>query len=132
MTQKKKILIVDDEPDVLNYLSTLFKNNGYDTATAVDGNQAMEKMKSEKPDLVSLDMSMPEKSGVKFYRELKEDTVMSIVPVVIVTAITGYGDDKEAFKKFISTRKQVPPPDGFVSKPIDTDELLAVVKKLIG
>ncbi|MEW5945408.1 MAG: response regulator [bacterium] len=127
----KKILVVDDESDVVTYLSTLFQENGYDTVSAADGNEAMEKLKTEKPDLISLDISLPKKSGVKFYREIKGDPDTRNVPVVIVTAITGYGDDREAFKRFISTRRQVPPPEGFILKPIDTKELLETVRRLL-
>jgi len=91
----------------------------------------MEKAKGEKVDLVCLDISMPEQSGVRFYRNLKDDPELSRIPVVIVTAVTGTGGDPEPFKKFISTRKQVPPPDGFLSKPIDKQEFLDTVAKLV-
>ena len=69
----------------------------------------------ERPDLVTLDITMPEKSGVAVYRKLKEDERFKQVPVII---ITGVSDD---FKKFISTRSQVPPPEGYISKPVDAD-----------
>ena len=132
MADKKRILVVDDEPDVLQYLATFYQDNGYDVVTAKDGDEATQRFQSDTPDLISLDISMPGKTGVRFYREMKENPVTAGVPIIIVTAITGYGDDKDAFKNFISTRKQVPPPEGFISKPVDTDELLATVKKLIG
>ncbi len=74
---------------------------------------------------------MPEKSGVRFYRDLKGDPELAKIPVVIVTAVTGYGGDPESFKKFISTRKQVPPPEGFIAKPIEREELLATIKELL-
>lgn len=128
----KKILIVDDEQDVVTYLKAVFEDNGYETVTAVNGEEALEKLKSDKPDLVTLDISMPEKTGTRFYKEVKDDQELRKVPIVIITGITGYGDDKEAFKKFISSRKTVPPPEGFIPKPIDREELLALVAKLLG
>ena len=70
---KKKILVVDDEPGVVAYLETLLQDNGYETVSAADGHLALEKFKSEHPDLVTLDISMPEKSGIRFYRDVKED-----------------------------------------------------------
>ncbi|MBN1347001.1 MAG: response regulator [Phycisphaerae bacterium] len=94
--------------------------------------KALDKLRTERPDLVTLDISMPEKSGVRFYRDMKEDPDLAKTPVVIVTAVTGFGGNPDEFKKFISTRKQVPPPDGFVPKPIDQQELLAAVKQLLG
>ncbi len=130
-TTGKKILIVDDEADIRTYLETLLQDHGYQTVPAEDGNVAIEKFKSERPDLVTLDISMPEKSGVRFYRDIKEDAETAGTPVIIVTAVTGYGLDPEGFNKFISSRKQVPPPDGFISKPIDQDELLGAVKKAL-
>ncbi len=127
----KKILIVDDEEDVLTYLETLLRDHGYATVCARDGQDAFEKLRRERPDLVTLDISMPERSGVRFYRDLKDDPELAATPVVIVTAVTGFGLDPEGFRKFISTRKQVSPPEGFIPKPIDHEELLEVVSKLL-
>ena len=131
MAAKKLILVVDDEPDVVSYLTTLFEDNGYATASAGDGNQALAKIKEKKPDLITLDMSMPGKSGVKAYRELKDDPALASIPVLVVTGVTGYGGKPDDFQKFLATRKQVPPPDGFIPKPLDRDELLKKVKELV-
>lgn len=128
---KKKILIVDDEPGLVTYLETLFQDNGYETVSATDGKIGFEKLKSERPNLVTLDISMPETSGVRLYRNLKEDPEFAQIPVVVVTAVTGKGGDPEAFRKFISTRRQVPPPEGFIAKPIDQEELLRTVSDLL-
>ncbi|MBI5526298.1 MAG: response regulator [Deltaproteobacteria bacterium] len=122
--EKKTILIVDDEPDVLTYLSTLFEDNGYLTARARDGNEALARVKEKAPDVVTLDITMPNKSGVKFYREMKESAEWKKIPIVIVTGVAG------EFKNFISTRRQVPPPEGYLQKPIDAKEILALAKKL--
>ncbi len=129
--RKKLILAVEDQPDELSYLRTLFEDNGYGVVTAEDGEAALEAARREKPDLVTLDISMPRKSGVRFYRELKDDPELASIPVVIVTAVTGFGGDPEGFKKFIGTRRQVPPPEGFVAKPIDQQELLETVGSLL-
>ena len=128
---RKKILVVDDEPSVVSYLETLLQDNGYDTISASNGREGLEKARSEKPDLVTLDISMPEKSGVRLYTDLRGDPALAGVPVVIVTGVTGFGGKSEEFQKFISTRKQVPPPDGFVPKPIEQEGFLEVVKKLL-
>lgn len=130
MTGKKCILVVEDELDQLAYLETLFEDNGYDVVTAQDGHEAIETARREKPDLVTLDITMPRESGVHFYRTLKDDEALAATPVVVVTAVTGWGGDPEGFKKFISSRKHTPPPEGFVSKPFDKEELLGIVAKL--
>jgi CheY-like chemotaxis protein len=123
---KKTILVVDDEPDIVTFLSTVLEDGGYATVTAKDGVEALKLVKESRPDLISLDITMPEKSGVRFYRDVKESDEYRDIPVVMVTGVAG------EFKKFISTRKQVPPPEGYLSKPVTKDELLSVVRKLIG
>jgi len=122
---KKTILIVDDEPDVRDLISTTLKDNGFTTVMAVDGVDALEKVNAGRPDLITLDISMPEKSGVKFYREMKESDQWKTIPIIIVTGVT------DEFKRFISTRRQVPPPEGYLSKPFDEHEVLGLVQKLI-
>ncbi|MFC1679913.1 response regulator [Elusimicrobiota bacterium] len=128
----KKILIIDDEKDILTYLDTLFKDNGYETVLADNADEGLEKARSENPDLISLDINMPEKTGTRAYRTLKEDEKLKGIPVVVVTAITGAGGDPEGYKRFLSSRKAVPAPEGFVPKPIKKDELIKTVKDLIG
>jgi CheY-like chemotaxis protein len=128
---KKKILILEDEPDVVTYLKTLLEDYGYATDSAVNGWEGMQKAKASPPDLITLDISMPEKSGIRFYREVKDDPRLSKVPVVVVTGVTGFGRNPEDFRRFLETRKQVPPPDAFLAKPIDRDELLQVIRDLL-
>jgi len=130
---KKKILVIDDEPDVTAYLMSLFEDNNFIVITAADGEEGIQKAKSEKPDLITLDISMPEKSGVRFYREIREDPDLKDVPVVIVTGVesTHDGGTGQDFQRFLSTRRQVPPPDAFIQKPIEEPELIEAVKKLL-
>ncbi|MEN8148178.1 MAG: response regulator [Planctomycetota bacterium] len=129
------ILIVDDEADVITYLSAMLTDAGHRVTTANNGAEAMDAVKADRPDLVSLDMSMPEKSGVRFYREMKEDADLAGVPIVIVTGVTnpwsGRGGEG-TFEGFISSRKQVPPPEGFFEKPVKKDAYLAKVAELTG
>ena len=124
--KKKTILIVEDEPDTVTYLSTLLGDAGYDTVAAEDGDQALEKVKAGPPDLITLDITMPHKSGVRFYRDMKESEKWKSIPIIIVTGISA------DFEKFISTRRQVPPPEGYLSKPIDREKMLAMVKQHLG
>ncbi len=124
-TTGKKILIVDDEPDVLAYLGAFFQENGFEVATAANGKEGFEKAKAERPDLITLDITMPEESGVRMYRDLHEDPETTGIPIVIVTGIS------HDFKRFIETRRQVPPPAGYFEKPIDRAELLAKVNEIL-
>ena len=122
----KTVLVVDDDPDAREYLTTVLQDNGFMATTANDGVEAIAAIEQRVPDLVALDISMPEKSGVAVYRKLKEDERLKNVPVIIVTGIS------EEFERFISTRRQVPPPEGYISKPVDAEEFLRKVRDLIG
>lgn len=121
----KTILVVDDDPDARDFFVTVLEDNGYATVSARDGNEALARIEEGRPDLVTLDITMPEKSGVGVYRKLKEDEGLKAIPVII---ITGVSDD---FKQFISTRRQVPPPEGYLSKPVEPSDLLEKVRGLL-
>ena len=126
MADKKKILIVDDEPDIVEWFSTLFEDNGYDTISARDGFDGFEKAESEMPDLITLDITMDKESGVKMYRKLHDSEKTNKIPVIMITGVD------PQFKKFIENRKQVDPPAAYFEKPVDKDELLNKIKELIG
>jgi CheY-like chemotaxis protein len=125
VSDKKRILVIDDEPDFVTFMTTLLEDNGYSCITANNGQEGIDRTRAERPDLVLLDITMPEKTGVRFYREVRDDPDLRDIPVVMVTGVM------QEFKRFISTRRQVPPPDGYISKPVDQQELLATVAKLL-
>lgn len=128
----KTILIVDDEPNIVKYLEALLRDHGYETITAMNGNEALERLQDMQPDLICLDITMPERSGISFYRELKElPEPKNAIPVIVVTAVTGYGGDPEPFRHFLQTRKQIPPPEEFISKPIERESFLEAVAKVL-
>jgi len=127
----KRILIVDDEPDVASYLEMLLRDHGYATMTASNGHEAIELARRTRPDLVTLDISMPEASGTRFYKDFKTDPTLASVPVVIITAVTGYGGDPYGYEKFLSGRKMVPAPEGFFPKPIEPEKLLETIGALL-
>jgi CheY-like chemotaxis protein len=122
----KKILIVDDEADIRTYLEVLYQEAGYETDTADDGATAMPKVKKFKPDLISLDIIMPEETGQKFYRALAKDPELRKIPVIICSGVTRY---KELFSR---DHKTMPKPFAFIEKPIDTELLLSKIKEAIG
>lgn len=124
-----KILVIDDEADTVVYMETLLQDNGYNTISAADGEEGLEKAKSENPDLIVLDVSMPQKSGMRFFREVKSIPELEKIPVIFVTGVTGFGGEKDALKKFMHGRSSIPEPEGFFSKPIDRDEFLKAVKE---
>jgi len=125
MPEPKTILIIDDEPDTLTYFTSVLEDQGYKIITALNGEEGLQAARMNKPNLVTLDISMPEKSGVRCYREFKESPDLKDIPIIIITGVA------EDFKTFISTRKRVPPPEGYISKPVTAEELVELTKKLL-
>jgi len=115
----KKILVVDDEVDVRMFLTTLLEENGYEVITADNGLAGYNLAKSEKPDLISLDLQMPDKTGTDFYRQFDRDPELSSTPIIVVSGLSG---------RYLAVKKAV----AVFDKPIDKEEYLAAVKKAIG
>ena len=128
----QKVLVVDDDPDVRLFSVTVLEENGYTPIEAEDGESGLEKIKSEKPDLVILDVLMPRQSGVRLYRELKTSKALKDVKVIILSGI--------AKKTFMRSQKaltefggaEIPEPEIYLEKPIEPDELADVIKKVLG
>lgn len=128
----KKILIIDDEPDVLLFVGTLLRKSGYEVCEACDGVEGMKKVIDEKPDLVCLDLLMPEKTGIRMYREMRKDAQLKDVPVIMVTGIEAVDRyDFKGFKEFIHERS-LPSPEGYIEKPIDKEQFLKAVREVLG
>jgi CheY-like chemotaxis protein len=125
MHKTKKILIVDDERDVLTYFEAVFQDNGYDTVSAVDGIEGFERAKSEKPDLIVLDITMPKQSGLKTYRQYKRHPALKNIPVIIVTAVN------DSFNVMLDELEEFELPKRIFNKPIDLQALLKVVSEIL-
>ena len=121
----KKVLIIDDEQDMRVYLEALFRKAGYETETASDGEQGVWLAEAHQPDLITLDVLMPRKSGVKAYRSLRTSGSTGTIPIIVLTGLTRLDD-------FFGDLDNVPKPDALVEKPIDRDVFLKQVEALIG
>ncbi len=116
----KTILIVDDDPEITSYLTTLFEDNGYDTVVANDGAKALELVQQKTPDLITLDIEMPEDWGPRFHRKLGQMGLeYKNIPVIVISGLTG---NKYAVPKAVAS----------FTKPFDREELLDTVNKVIG
>lgn len=119
----KKILIVDDEPNIVISLEFLMKKEGFDVAVAVDGEEALAKVDSFRPDLVLLDVMMPKKSGFEVCEALRADSEKAGLLVVMLTA---KGRETEVAKGLAIGA------DAYVTKPFSTKDLVAKVKGMLG
>ena len=119
---KPRILCVDDEPNVLKFLEAVFVPNGYEVVKAEDGEEALEKIRSERIDLVLSDASMPKMDGFELCRRIKEDERSKDIPIVMITGLTAKADRVKGIEAGA---------EDFISKPIDAAEVIARVKMLL-
>jgi CheY-like chemotaxis protein len=125
---KKKILIVDDEPEQIEFAAMVMQENGYIPISASDGEEGMKKVHTEKPDLILLDILMPEKGGLGMYKDLKQNEETRNIPVVIVTGVARGGDFQD---RMIRQDENLPPPDGYIEKPMNPDAVGKLVNDLL-
>jgi len=123
---KKKILVVDDEKDVREFLKAALYEAGFDVIEAEDGNIALEKIKKEIPDLISLDLVMPKKSGARLYRELSKNEKWSKIPVIIVT-----GHARDDLGKADLKELTMSGPGIYLEKPVKPHNYIAAIKKIL-
>ena len=121
------ILVVDDEADVRSYLRMALEDAGFRVVTASDGFEALEALRRELPDLISLDLVMPRHSGVKFYRDLKKNKVWAKVPVLIVTGHARDELGKADFEEMIMSG-----PGVYLEKPVTPGSYVATVCRMLG
>lgn len=115
----KKVLIIDDEGDIRNFLVELFKDHGFDTVVASDGVEGLKLLKTEKPDLITLDLQMPNDTGTAFYRKMHRDENFSNIPIIVISGVAG---------RHLAIKK----PFAVFDKPIDPAALLEAANKALG
>ena len=128
----KKVLVVDDDPDVRLFSVTVLEEHGYTPLEAEDGEIGLKMIKAEKPDLIILDVLMPRQSGVRLYRELKTAKALKDFKVIILSGI--------AKKTFLRSQKaltefgdaEIPEPEIYLEKPVEPEELAEALKKIRG
>jgi len=119
----KRIMIIDDEQDVRLYLKTLFEKNGYETETAQDGDEGYPRTAAYKPDLITLDLSMPGRDGGQVFEALRKDPDLGETPICIITG-------KPELRKLIYER-DVRRPEGYLDKPVNEETLLTNVRRIL-
>jgi twitching motility two-component system response regulator PilH len=128
----KKVLIVDDDPDVRMFNATVVEESGYTPVEATNGEEGLEMVKRDRPDLVLLDVLMPKQSGIRLYRELKTDKSLIGIPVIMLSGVAKrtFLRSQKALTEFGD--KPVPEPEIYLEKPVEPDELAREIKKILG
>jgi two-component system alkaline phosphatase synthesis response regulator PhoP len=146
----KKVMIIDDDANAVKFLSVVLSEHGYETDSAFDGREGMEKLQEEAVDLIVLDVMMPKKTGFVLFRQLKRDDKLKHIPVLMLTGVAASladmdseADDtfqrpfdslRESLRKTIKEMREEGEvkPEMFVDKPVDPDAFIAKIRELIG
>jgi two-component system, OmpR family, alkaline phosphatase synthesis response regulator PhoP len=117
-----KILLVDDEVDILETVGFWLKSKGYDLITAADGNEALNKARKERPDLIVLDLMLPKIDGYKVCRLLKFDEKYKHIPIIMFTARVREADRQLGLETGA---------DAYITKPFEPAMLLRKIEELL-
>jgi CheY-like chemotaxis protein len=123
----KTALVIDDEPDVVTYHSTLLSDHGWRVLSALSGDEGFDLAKKDKPDIVLLDVMMPDRGGLSTLIKFRKDDGLKSVPVILVTGVQE--TVKSDYKAFLDRFKTYNP-DAYIEKPIDPDVLLKTMNEL--
>ena len=127
MSDKKRILVVDDEPDFSSIVKANLEAEGFEVEQAYDGVEGLEKVKANPPDAIVLDVMMPEKDGYKVCAELKADPQYADIPIVMLTAVASHvGSTRYSHQGGMSMEA-----DDYLPKPASAAQILASVKGLL-
>lgn len=120
----KRILIADDSSNTRGILRFMLQNQGFELVEADNGEDALAKVASSRPDIIILDGMMPRKSGFEACRELKENPKTASIPVILLTAIAQVEPNRDWAKES--------PADKFMAKPFQMRDLMGAIESLLG
>lgn len=118
----KRVLLIEDEPNIIEAISFILSRDGWDVSTHSNGHDAVDAVRRRMPDLVILDVMLPGKSGFEILRELRDDSELSATPVLMLTA-RGQVKDREMAEKAGASR--------FMTKPFSNSEVIEAVRDLV-
>jgi two-component system alkaline phosphatase synthesis response regulator PhoP len=123
----KKILLIDDDPDLLNAVRIILERRGYEVVAAFGGIEGLEKTKTEKPDLIVLDVMMPDKDGYTVCKELKANPELGKIPVLLLTAVVS-NIPTTRFTQQMGLETEA---DDYIDKPVEPAELVKRIEILL-
>jgi two-component system alkaline phosphatase synthesis response regulator PhoP len=124
MSEKKKILLIDDDPDFVEAVKVIVENGGYDVAVAYDGEEGLEAVTTEKPDLIVLDVMMPVMNGHEACAKLKANPDTAKIPVILLTAVA----DRVTTSTYTHRDMLESDAEDYMPKPVEPQELLKLIK----
>jgi CheY-like chemotaxis protein len=128
MADKKRAVVIDDEPDICDYISSILMEHGFETRTANEARGGEDLIRNNPPDLICLDLMMPGRSGIQLFARLKGDDATKHIPLIMITAIKEKMNiDWGEIAGGLRSRK----PEGFIEKPIDPVRLMRVVEDVL-
>ena len=131
LATEKHVLVVDDEPDFAALVQAILLKAHYTVTVAYNCEEALEQVRDIRPDIITLDMQMPRKSGALFYRTLKSDEQYRDIPVVVLTAVTVDDTEMKNLLRGLLETEHLPPPAAYLEKPIESPELLATLQEIL-
>jgi len=132
LIMNKRVVVIDDDPDVRTFVVTVLEENDLTPIVAKDGVEGLERIKAEKPDLIILDVLMPRGSGIRLYHTLMTDDDLKTIPIIMLTGI--------ALRSFLKSQKvlaefkgeKIPEPDVYLEKPVEPEDLEKAIRKKLG
>jgi len=121
------VAIVDDEEDITTYLRIALEDEGYRVVTTTDAAGALELLSLSRPDLICLDLLMPEQTGISLYASLVKHEQLAHVPIVILSGLT----NREGLPAMLKQANELPEPAAFIEKPVDIEQFLRTVRQLL-
>jgi CheY-like chemotaxis protein len=131
LARDKTVLVVDDEPNVREYLAQILRDAGFNVVTACDGDEALDIIREDRPDFISLDLVMPKKSGHKLLYEIRKDKQLARIPVVIVTAHARDDLGQSDFQDVMENRV-MSGPGVYLEKPVKPLDYVRCVQRALG
>jgi two-component system alkaline phosphatase synthesis response regulator PhoP len=123
----KKILLVDDDPDMVDAVRAILESKRYEVAAAYGGMEGLEKARTENPDLIVLDVMMPDRDGYEVCKELKADPELSNIPVLLLTAVVSHIPTTRYTQQMgLETEA-----DDYIDKPVEPKELVRRIETLL-
>jgi two-component system alkaline phosphatase synthesis response regulator PhoP len=128
MTDKKRILVVDDEPDFASIVQKNLEKEGYKVEVAYDGVEGLAKVKANPPDAIVLDVMMPEKDGYQVCKELKDDAKYTNIPILLLTAVA----DRVSSTRYSHYDGMSTEADDYLPKPASAEQITESIRRLLG